>query len=248
MATQIPSSAKPALAAAVLAALLIGLDSTLAGGEATSDTRISQQRNSRETRSDEQLAQDWGLQAEDWVRYRQLQRGPLGVYSPNLDPLTALGIEARNDDERRRFAELQVRAESARVTKELAYQRAYDQAWKRLHPTLQVVTLTGATNSSPVQSQGNGRLALFIEEHCMACTLQVKKLQATGSEFDLYMVGTDNDDDRLRQWAQRMALDPRSVRERRVTLNHDAGRWNSLGVTGGLPALVREVNGQWQRQ
>ena len=181
MATQIPSSAKPALAAAVLAALLIGLDSTWAGGEATTDTRFSQKRNNREVRSDEQQAQDWGLQAEDWLRYRQLQQGPLGVYSPNLDPLTALGIEARSDDERRRFAELQVRAESARVTKELAYQRAYDQAWKRLYPTLQVVTLTGATNSSPVQLQGNGRLALFIEEHCMACTLQVKKLQATAA-------------------------------------------------------------------
>ena len=82
----------------------------------------------------------------------------------------------------------------------------------------------------------------------MACTLQVKKLQAAGSEFDLYMVGSNNDDTCLRHWAQRVALDPRNVRERRVTLNHDAGRWSSLGVTGGLSALVREVNGQWQRQ
>ncbi|PHN53585.1 hypothetical protein AO268_11450 [Pseudomonas sp. ICMP 8385] len=238
---------QPALAAAVLAALLIGLASALAGGEATSDTRLSQQRDSRETRSDEQRAEDWGLLAEDWARYRQLQQGPLGVYSPNLDPLTALGIEARNDEERRRFAELQVLAESARVTKELAYQRAYDQAWKRLYPTLQVVTLTAA-NSSPARLQGNGRLALFIEDNCTACNLQVKKLQTAGREFDLYMVGSDNDDARLRQWAQRMALDPRSVRERRVTLNHDAGRWASLGVAGELPALVREVGGQWQRQ
>lgn len=248
MATQLPSRTKPAPAVAVLAALLIGLASALAGGDVTSDTRLSQQRDSRETRSDELRAEDWGLLAEDWARYRQLQQGPLGVYSPNLDPLTALGIEARNDEERQRFAELQVRAESARVTKELAYQRAYDQAWKRLYPTLQVVTLTAAANSSPVRVQGNGRLALFIEDNCMACNLQVKKLQAAGRDFDLYMVGSDNDDARLRQWAQRVALDPRSVRERRVTLNHDAGRWGSLGVAGDLPALVREVNGQWQRQ
>ncbi|AZC90181.1 TIGR03759 family integrating conjugative element protein [Pseudomonas carnis] len=248
MASQLLSRTQPALAVAVLAALLIGLASALAGGDATSDTRLSQQRDSREARSDEQQAEDWGLLAEDWARYRQLQQGPLGVYSPNLDPLTALGIEARNDEERRRFAELQVRAESARVTKELAYQRAYDQAWKRLYPTLQMVTLTAAANSSPVRLQGNGRLALFIEDNCIACNLQVKKLQAAGREFDLYMVGSDNDDARLRQWAQRVALDPRSVRERRVTLNHDAGRWASLGVAGDLPALVREVDGQWQRQ
>lgn len=238
----------PTVAVAALAALLIGLASALAGSEAISNTHQRLQRNSREIPSDEQQAQNWGLRAEDWVRYRQLQQGPLGVYSPNLDPLSALGIEARSDEERRRFAELQVQAESARVTKELAYQRAYDQAWKRLYPTLQVVTLSGAINSSPLQLQGNGRLALFIQDNCVACNLQVKKLQATGRDFDLYMVGSDNDDTRLRQWAQRVALDPRSVRERRVTLNHDDGRWNNLGLAGELPALVREVDGQWQRQ
>ena len=227
----------------LLAAGLFGLTSALAEGEVTSETRIS-----REIRSNEQLAKDWGLRAEDWARYRQLQQGPLGVYSPNLDPITALGIEARSDDERRHFAELQVRAESARVTKELAYQRAYDDAWKRLYPTLQVVRLNGDSNSSAARLQGNGRLALFIEDHCRACNLQVKKLQAAGHDFDLYMVGSNNDDVRLRQWAQQAAVDPRSVRERRVTLNHDDGRWSSLGVTGDLPALVREVNGQWQRQ
>lgn len=248
MTTHILSRAKPALAVSMLAALLIGLASALADGEASSDTRLSRQRDSDETRSDEQRAQDWGLRSDEWARYRQLQQGPLGMYSPNLDPLTALGIEARNEEERRHIAELQVRAESVRVTKELAYQRAYDQAWQRLYPTLQRVALTGAGNSSPVRLQGNGRLALFVEDNCMACTLQVKKLQAAGSEFDLYMVGSDDDDARLRQWVQRVALDPRRVRERRITLNHDAGRWNNLGVAGGLPALVREVNGQWQRQ
>jgi len=39
------------------------------------------------------------------------------------------------------------------------------------------------------------------------------------------------------------------VRDGSITLNHDGGRWLSLGLSGGeLPAVVREVNGQWQRQ
>ena len=67
-------------------------------------------------------------------RYRELMEGPLGIHSPNLDPLTALGIEARSDEERRRYAELQVQVEARRVEKLLAYQRAYDDAWQRLHP------------------------------------------------------------------------------------------------------------------
>ena len=50
------------------------------------------------TRSlDDRVAGDWGLQPQEWARYRELMDGPLGIYSPNLDPLSALGIEARTD-------------------------------------------------------------------------------------------------------------------------------------------------------
>src|SRR3546814_5294763 len=69
---------------------------------------------------DERLARDWGLGTEEWTRYEELMDGPLGIYSPNLDPLSALGVEARSDEERRRYAELQVHAESRRVEKLLA--------------------------------------------------------------------------------------------------------------------------------
>lgn len=78
---------------------------------------------------DEKLARDWGLRQEEWTRYRELMAGPLGIYSPNLDPLSALGTEARSDQERQHYAELQVQAEARRVDKLLAYQRAYDEAW-----------------------------------------------------------------------------------------------------------------------
>src|SRR3546814_15808487 len=64
---------------------------------------------------DERLARDWGLGTEEWTRYEELMDGPLGIYSPNLDPLSALGVEARSDEERRRYAELQVHAESRRI-------------------------------------------------------------------------------------------------------------------------------------
>ena len=43
-------------------------------------------------------------------------------------------------------------------------------------------------------------------------------------------------------------IDPAKVRARTITLNHDAGRWLSIGLQGELPVAVREVNGQWQRQ
>jgi integrating conjugative element protein (TIGR03759 family) len=178
---------------------------------------------------------------------RQLMQGPLGIYSPNLDPLTALGIEARSDEERNRYAELQVQAESRRVGKTLAYQRAYDAAWQRLFPGQPRVSLPGAK----VQGAGNtgsGRLAVFVKDDCAPCAQRVQQLQAAGTAFDLYMVGTRQDDARIRQWAIEVGIDPARVRARTITLNHDAGRWLSLGLPGDLPAVVREANGEWLRQ
>ncbi|MDR0578714.1 MAG: TIGR03759 family integrating conjugative element protein [Candidatus Accumulibacter sp.] len=193
--------------------------------------------------SDERQANDWGLRPDEWTRYRQLMQGPLGIHSPNLDPLTALGIEARDDEERTRYAELQVRAEARRVEKMLAYQRAYDAAWLRLFPGLPRVHPPGLADPGEP-----GRLAVFVKPDCPPCEARTRKLQSSGAAFDLYLVDSQDDDARLRQWARKARIDPVKVRSRAITLNHDSGRWQALGVSGDLPAVLREVNGQWRRQ
>jgi len=188
---------------------------------------------------------DWGLKTEEWQRYEELMAGPRGTYSPGIDPLTALGIEARTDEERRYYAELQVQAEAIRVQKELAYQRAYDAAWKRLYPELQpVVNLTDATTTIT----GDGRLAIFVKENCSPCDQQVKTLQAKNQSFDIYLIDSRQDDATVRRWASKVGIDAAKVRAGTITLNHDAGRWLLLGVDGELPAVVRNVQGKWVRQ
>ncbi|MBP0714262.1 TIGR03759 family integrating conjugative element protein [Burkholderia sola] len=211
----------------------------------TTPTAQSVERPSSEASLDQRLAGDWGLSPEDWTRYRQLMQGPLGTYSPNLDPLTALGIEARNDEERRRMADLQVKAEARRTEKLLSYQRAYDEAWRRAFPNAVRVNLPGAQAPAPT---GNGRLALFVKDGCAPCDAQARTLQAANTPFDLYMVGSRQDDARIRQWAARVGIDPEKVRARTITLNHDTGRWLSLGVGGELPAVLHETPSGWQRQ
>lgn len=234
----------------MLPLILAALSPTFAIAQSTLVTDApmvsSQERTSSNAALDERQARDWGLQPDEWARYRQLMQGPLGIHSPNLDPLTALGIEARTDEERRHYAELQVQAEARRVEKTLAYQRAYDAAWQRLYPTLQRVDLTG-TSLADGESLPSVRLAVFVKESCPPCEQRVRQLQSEGATFDLYMVGSRQEDARIRQWAIRAGIDPDKVRERAITLNHDGGRWLSIGVQGDLPAVVREVNGQWLR-
>ena len=211
-----------------------------------STTALSRPRSTPEQLSAEAQARDWGLRAGEWARYRQLMQGPLGVHSPNLDPLTALGIEARTDEERRRYAELQVQVEARRVQKLLAYQRAYDAAWQRSFPKLQRVDLPEKSRRG--SGAGSGRIAVFVKPDCPACMDRVRQLQRSGQPFDVYMVGSRQDDALLRRWAREAGIEPARVQARSVTLNHDTGRWLSLGLPGELPAVVRQVNGTWQRQ
>ena len=178
-------------------------------------------------------------------------QGPLGVYSPNLDPLTALGIEARSEAERRHMAELQVRFEGRRIQQLLVYQRAYDAAWQRLYPNLSPFAASPAADAASASALPNQtspqRLAVFVREGCDACDKRVRELQAAGHPMDIYLVGSRQDDQRVRQWAARAGIDPAKV-PRSITLNHDGGRWVSLGAEGSLPAVMVETDGQWRRQ
>jgi integrating conjugative element protein (TIGR03759 family) len=104
------------------------------------------------------------------------------------------------------------------------------------------------SSDAPVDAvRSAGRLAVFVKDDCPPCEQRVRQLQGSAAAFDLYMVGSRQEDARIRQWAARIGIEPAKVREGAITLNHDAGRWLSIGLPGELPAVVREVNGQWQR-
>jgi integrating conjugative element protein (TIGR03759 family) len=193
----------------------------------------------------EQLARDWHLNSEEWTRYQRLMQGPLGIWSPDLDPLTALGIEARSDAEREHYAELEVRMEGERVAKILTFQRAYDAAWKRLYPHLEPVNFAAVDQHS--EAGPTGRLAVFVKEPCPACITEVQALESQGRAFDIYMVGLETDAD-IRAWATRVDIDPDKVRAGMITLNHDAGRWLAIGDPGPLPAVLTNLDGQWHRE
>jgi integrating conjugative element protein (TIGR03759 family) len=213
----------------------------------TTPTAPGKEQTSRTRPSDEKKAHEWGLKAEEWARYNELMQGPLGVHSPGLDPLTALGIEARSDEERRRYATLQVQVEARRVDKILAYQRAYDAAWQQqFSGQPRVKDLSGNAATDPRQSAS--RLAVFVKSDCPPCEQRVQQLQRAGTPFDLYLVDSRGEDARVREFAQRAGIDPAKVKARTITLNHDEGRWVERALRGDLPAVLRQVGGKWQRQ
>ncbi|MFP5498223.1 MAG: TIGR03759 family integrating conjugative element protein [Gammaproteobacteria bacterium] len=215
------------------------------GNPATTPSRNQDTEVAPLGRSDSEQAASWGLTEQEWTRFEQIQAGPRGFWSPNLDPLTALGVEAQTDQERQRYAELQVALEAKRAERELAYQNAYTAAWAKLFPGL--LPIQGMASPSPASSAVAPHPALFVEDHCPACTAEAQRLQSSDTAFDIYLVGSQGEDERVRSWARQADIDPAKVQRRQITLNHDRGRWFNLGAPGPLPATFQEVNGQWQR-
>ncbi|EJN17844.1 integrating conjugative element protein, PFL_4693 family [Pseudomonas sp. GM79] len=215
------------------------------GNPVATQSRIQDTQSAPLERAHAEQAASWGLTEQEWTRFEQIQAGPRGFWSPNLDPLTALGVEAQTDQERQRYAELQVALEAKRAERELAYQNAYTAAWAKLFPGL--LPIQGMASPAPANSAVALRQALFVEDHCPACTAEAQRLQSSDTAFDIYLVGSQGEDERVRRWARQADIDPVMVQRRKITLNHDRGRWFSLGAPAPLPATFQQVNGQWQR-
>ena len=78
---------------------------------------------------DRLLAQIWNLSDEEMRRAKVLLQGPRKSFSvANLSPVEALGIHARTDAERRKYAEMFARAFHQDVERSLAWNAAFTEA------------------------------------------------------------------------------------------------------------------------
>ena len=193
---------------------------------------------SERTTTRTQRAEAWRLTERDWERYETLMEGPRGIWSPN----TALGVEARSAEERRRYAELLVAVERERTERELAFQRAYDEAWQRLYPdempvdefTLRPRNAFHFTDEGALQA----RLTVYVAvEACERCDSTVSELLAQGAQMDIFVLDSDGDDAVIRDWARRAGVPADRVRTRDITLNHGQPDPEHGITMGSLPQV-----------
>ncbi|MGR3807784.1 TIGR03759 family integrating conjugative element protein [Pasteurella testudinis] len=226
------------------AALLLSLLSFCSYANTTS-TAQQYSRNTPLTQEQLSIAGSWGLNANEWTRYLELKQGERGIWSPNLDPLTTLGIEATTDAERQRYARLLAQKEYQRVEKELAFQLAYDKAFQELYPNEMPFTV------EPHASQASGRIFYFTRlENCEKCETDLSRIlsYADGrAAIDIYVVGEQKNDEAIRKWAVKHKIDPAKVNQRIITLNHDTGYWLQY-AEGKIPAAFQVTgDGVWQK-
>ncbi len=178
----------------------------------------------------ERKAQIWGLSQTEWNRYETLMQGMHGYRSDTLDPLTLLGIEARTDEERQRYAERLAKIEHDRVERLLAFQHAYDDAFARLYPDEQAIADDSSPTATPdmiaqaVLNNSRRPRVFTALARCAACDRTVRRLvsQVTSGALpalDIYVVGASSDD-AIRDWAQSLSIPANRVRRGHITLNH----------------------------
>ncbi len=233
---------------AILFAWLTTLAFTLSA-EATQAARTPIEHSTSRLTATEQASR-WGLTLEDWAKYQSLMMGPRGTWSPNLDPVTALGVHADSDAERRRYAEILVRLERERTLRELSFEKVVQEVKRELFPNDPLLdheklkALIETRTREPPYRAGD-RLLLFVNLECEPCDRLARHLAAEvqslpGLQLDVYAVGRLRDED-LQAWAARLKLPEALVNQGRLTLNHDGGTLNRLtrDPTLTVPALIR---------
>lgn len=230
-----------ALAVPVYAATLANTPTTVTGTGASS-TEHSLLSDAERTR-----ARTWDLSETEWQRYRGLLQGIRGSISPEtISPIEVLGIHARDESERQKYAERWAQVMHEDAERILAFQHAYDAAIRRLYPDEPLIDVSRLPESSAKidDLQPGDRVLFFTRADCPVCdALLGRLLQRVDAiaGIDIYLTGeTSGDDQVVRVWAQQHAIQSDWVRSRKVTLNHDAGALDKLTAgKGEVPTLLR---------
>jgi len=180
--------------------------------------------------SERARAQSWELSDLEWQRYRTLLQGIRGSVSPaTLSPLEVLGIHARDDAERTRYAEqwaIAMRDDAERI---LAFQRAYDEANRRLFPDTPLIDPAQIPTRSPAETElrTSDRVLVFVRPSCSDCEALLSRVLASRSKLagiDIFVAGVvKGDEQAVRAWANAHHIDPAWVHSRQVTLNFADG-------------------------
>lgn len=191
----------------------------------------------------------WGLTKEDWVKYKKLSKLERSYWSPNLDPLTLLGVEAETEAERMKYARLLARKEFNRVEKEIAFQKAYDKAFKELYPNEKMFAMNNSPQALAELAKKDDKarkIVLFVSLNCASCETAWREVNdyrlSHSLPVDIFFVGDDATDVAIRQWAVSNNIDRDEVKNKKITLNYDRqGLW--LKYSKQMPSAFA-VNGK----
>lgn len=228
---------------------LIGLQLPAQAKESQAQPVTYTESKAQSVEEETRLRQHWSLSIDEWGRYKSLMQGIRGSISPpNISPIEVLGTHARNDQERRRYAEIWASMRHEDAERILAFQQAYAEAFQRLYPNELLVDVSRLKSPAQPVSASGSRLLVFLKiKQCQACESLVQRLLQQPAfntqQIDLYFVDTEpqRDDALIKQWAKQQHLDGVRIKQGLLTLNHDQGIYFKVSqqLVGSMPQVFK---------
>lgn len=130
----------------------------------SSEVNASRSEANGLTDSDKVAGQIWGLSTEEMGRVKMLMKGPRGAFSVgNISPIEVLGIHAKSEAERIKYAEMFAKAFHADVERSLAWNKEFYMAMARLYPNEPVYDYKKAVKAdAPVGSADVAGVPRFL--------------------------------------------------------------------------------------
>lgn len=194
---------------------------------------------SKMTPLDKAKASSWGLTDREWGRYKELMvTTQRDIWTPNIDPITLLGVESRTDTERQHFARLFNQIEMARQKKELKFADAQIRDVQRIAPESNVFkSYLEQREIKRVSYHNQGKLSLGSPQSDNAwstttyfaqinlaiecddkCNSDLKSILGK-DRLDLYFSNASNDDS-IYAFAKKYDIDSERVKSGQITLNY----------------------------
>ena len=225
----------------LLIVLLFSSLSSLADTAVSQSTFGTANVSSIESTSTDYQSKVWNISSEDWVRYEQIMQSKGKFLWKELDPITVLGLNARSDSERKRYAEKLAKLEFDNAQKVILLDRAYNKAFHELYGKLPVVdpsklnigrakaSLLSVPKAS-VKGEFGDRYIAFVNTQCSACNSMLKQVLNSlqlGVSVDIHFKNDSRQ--AITQWATKQGISPESVEVGTITLNPDSALIEQFG-------------------
>lgn len=198
--------------------------------------RETETRHTESATIDAETSDFWGLDQAEWIRYQELKSGVRGHLSVDtIAPLEVLGIHAKSEFERNKYARQWARIVYEDAKRVLEFQRAFDDAMHAItrdESVIDIVRLPHGTSKHQTLETSD-RLILFVEADCAICSTLVPSILdaiPTNVPLDIFFLESTAvlDSRSINSWLTENGLSEQINSNRTVTLNNDGGLLSKL--------------------
>lgn len=169
----------------------------------------------------------WGLTETEWAEYRQIMQGPRGTWTPNISPISVMGLNAASESERTRYAKIAARQDWQRLINERAWHLAYKSAKEEYFG--QQISMIDVESTAIEHIDSSSKLVMFTDDNCLnVCQKTLEQVVQSKARLDIYFIGKIERADII-QWASTYSVPPKLVNDAGlITLNIDRGLFKAM--------------------